>query len=124
MWCLRHLGHFHQIAIHIENGNGPIKSRINPDDCFLLHTLLAFRFAPTPDGLFFYILLCRGSNFLVGMPKAAVASFCLVKRIYLLKLHLWHLNELQLRNASALDRKSTRLNSSHANISYAVFCLK
>src|SRR3712207_8659611 len=26
--------------------------------------------------------------------------------------------------ASCLDRKSTRLNSSHANISYAVFCLK
>src|SRR3712207_8562552 len=25
---------------------------------------------------------------------------------------------------SASDRKSTRLNSSHANISYAVFCLK
>src|SRR3712207_8537702 len=25
---------------------------------------------------------------------------------------------------SPLDRKSTRLNSSHANISYAVFCLK
>src|SRR3712207_7859880 len=25
---------------------------------------------------------------------------------------------------TALDRKSTRLNSSHANISYAVFCLK
>src|SRR3712207_8788334 len=26
--------------------------------------------------------------------------------------------------ASYTDRKSTRLNSSHANISYAVFCLK
>src|SRR3712207_7917439 len=26
--------------------------------------------------------------------------------------------------ASGQDRKSTRLNSSHANISYAVFCLK
>src|SRR3712207_9292130 len=26
--------------------------------------------------------------------------------------------------ANVLDRKSTRLNSSHANISYAVFCLK
>src|SRR5258707_2380418 len=26
--------------------------------------------------------------------------------------------------AEILDRKSTRLNSSHANISYAVFCLK
>src|SRR3712207_7507182 len=25
---------------------------------------------------------------------------------------------------TGLDRKSTRLNSSHANISYAVFCLK
>src|SRR3712207_8833578 len=28
------------------------------------------------------------------------------------------------RAANTLDRKSTRLNSSHANISYAVFCLK
>src|SRR3712207_8634056 len=27
-------------------------------------------------------------------------------------------------DARPLDRKSTRLNSSHANISYAVFCLK
>src|SRR3712207_9017962 len=26
--------------------------------------------------------------------------------------------------AGSVDRKSTRLNSSHANISYAVFCLK
>src|SRR3712207_8056022 len=32
-----------------------------------------------------------------------------------------HLSE---RCGSYLDRKSTRLNSSHANISYAVFCLK
>src|SRR5258707_1532192 len=28
------------------------------------------------------------------------------------------------RSADPIDRKSTRLNSSHANISYAVFCLK
>src|SRR3712207_8956948 len=28
------------------------------------------------------------------------------------------------RNSPPRDRKSTRLNSSHANISYAVFCLK
>src|SRR3712207_7039692 len=28
------------------------------------------------------------------------------------------------RERPSLDRKSTRLNSSHANISYAVFCLK
>src|SRR3712207_8222115 len=29
-----------------------------------------------------------------------------------------------LKAEEHLDRKSTRLNSSHANISYAVFCLK
>src|SRR3712207_8775206 len=29
-----------------------------------------------------------------------------------------------LETSRAKDRKSTRLNSSHANISYAVFCLK
>src|SRR3712207_7525281 len=31
---------------------------------------------------------------------------------------------LELRDVEQVDRKSTRLNSSHANISYAVFCLK
>src|SRR3712207_8694168 len=31
---------------------------------------------------------------------------------------------LDQRAVAPLDRKSTRLNSSHANISYAVFCLK
>src|SRR3712207_7047955 len=37
-----------------------------------------------------------------------------------------HARLLPRRHASrpGLDRKSTRLNSSHANISYAVFCLK
>src|SRR5688572_31590872 len=30
----------------------------------------------------------------------------------------------QQRGAAARDRKSTRLNSSHSQISYAVFCLK
>src|SRR3712207_7706295 len=33
-----------------------------------------------------------------------------------------HLNPPRARRSQ--DRKSTRLNSSHANISYAVFCLK
>src|SRR3712207_7746912 len=31
---------------------------------------------------------------------------------------------IDITSESAGDRKSTRLNSSHANISYAVFCLK
>src|SRR5947209_15232067 len=34
-------------------------------------------------------------------------------------------SQAELRHArKRIDRKSTRLNSSHANISYAVFCLK
>src|SRR3712207_7997345 len=39
---------------------------------------------------------------------------------------LEQLEERQARlcNLERQDRKSTRLNSSHANISYAVFCLK
>src|SRR5947209_14645496 len=32
--------------------------------------------------------------------------------------------EVRLPQGLQVDRKSTRLNSSHANISYAVFCLK
>src|SRR3712207_7548584 len=32
--------------------------------------------------------------------------------------------ERAVRTSRGVDRKSTRLNSSHANISYAVFCLK
>src|SRR3712207_7407467 len=33
-------------------------------------------------------------------------------------------NKTDVTLRGILDRKSTRLNSSHANISYAVFCLK
>src|SRR2546427_3959767 len=42
-------------------------------------------------------------------------------------IHLETYGQAQLlrdRPDSALDRKSTRLNSSHSQISYAVFCLK
>src|SRR3712207_8222836 len=45
-------------------------------------------------------------------------------------LPLWRFRTPEIARESSdalyarLDRKSTRLNSSHANISYAVFCLK
>src|SRR3712207_8275494 len=44
-------------------------------------------------------------------------------------LGAWRRSERELRHGASSclhprDRKSTRLNSSHANISYAVFCLK
>src|SRR3712207_7578103 len=35
-----------------------------------------------------------------------------------------HVEPCRALDAELQDRKSTRLNSSHANISYAVFCLK
>src|SRR5437899_8019454 len=38
--------------------------------------------------------------------------------------HSWENEEFDGRDAKRLDRKSTRLNSSHLGISYAVFCLK
>src|SRR3712207_7100883 len=44
-------------------------------------------------------------------------------RLQLEQMRTW-LEALATQPASARDRKSTRLNSSHANISYAVFCLK
>src|SRR5258705_9575713 len=39
-------------------------------------------------------------------------------------LHVSELLDAMLYGFSWLDRKSTRLNSSHLGISYAVFCLK
>src|SRR5688572_32329089 len=38
--------------------------------------------------------------------------------------HDHHQIELRVRQEDGQDRKSTRLNSSHSQISYAVFCLK
>src|ERR1035437_9210046 len=37
---------------------------------------------------------------------------------------IWVDLDVYVSGAALKDRKSTRLNSSHANISYAVFCLK
>src|SRR3712207_9511353 len=52
----------------------------------------------------------------VAAPKASQAAFAFPTRRPG-RVRLAH-------RLLGLDRKSTRLNSSHANISYAVFCLK
>src|SRR5438067_3456215 len=57
----------------------------------------------------FYRHWIRALNLLEDMPKVAIA----VLHGYSIGGHLRH-----------VDRKSTRLNSSHVSISYAVFCLK
>src|SRR5258707_3100723 len=50
-----------------------------------------------------------------------VAGF-LISTVFMVPVLLIH--DLTAIVLSLRDRKSTRLNSSHANISYAVFCLK
>src|SRR3712207_6953012 len=54
-----------------------------------------------------------------GVETGKVTVLCLLRCTFAL-LH----NDVQGFESRSEDRKSTRLNSSHANISYAVFCLK
>src|SRR3712207_8416063 len=44
--------------------------------------------------------------------------------MFWLEMVSWEKPDSPFHNVKVRDRKSTRLNSSHANISYAVFCLK
>src|SRR3712207_9541254 len=53
---------------------------------------------------------------LANVTHHASATDCVVR--------LTVTDELRIEVSDDGDRKSTRLNSSHANISYAVFCLK
>src|SRR5207245_7386646 len=46
------------------------------------------------------------------------------QRVKAVKRALAHAASLGVTSVQNIDRKSTRLNSSHGSISYAVFCLK
>src|SRR3712207_5616841 len=77
-----------------------------------------YPFAPGPSG--------RAS----GCPSGSVMTASSLRSADLSPVHTSH-DGVDARDGgddvgdhAALDRKSTRLNSSHANISYAVFCLK
>src|SRR3712207_8552420 len=73
---------------------------------------------PPRSTLFPYTTLFRSSDFLLSFDcfelHLCLLNSCVIKLANLFWSH----------SRKALDRKSTRLNSSHANISYAVFCLK
>src|SRR5690606_10443522 len=58
-----------------------------------------------------------------GQVRSRGAS-CRLRRAAALPRHALPAGDLALRPALPRDRKSTRLNSSHVKISYAVFCLK
>src|SRR3712207_8415693 len=62
---------------------------------------------PATSGLFHRAGMLSGATALALEPELAADKTCALLRLLDLE-----------------DRKSTRLNSSHANISYAVFCLK
>src|SRR3712207_9013189 len=68
----------------------------------------------------FFLFLLRPLPTLFAITNQ---SYFFLVTILLLKFEI--LRKCLIHNLSySQDRKSTRLNSSHANISYAVFCLK
>src|SRR5699024_12232759 len=73
----------------------------------------------TPKGA----VLTHGS--VVGSAGAQVEHFQTGQDdVYLGVMPLNHVGGLTCTVTDVIDRKSTRLNSSHVSISYAVFCLK
>src|SRR5256885_3491812 len=77
---------------------------------------------PPRSTLFPYTTLFRSACWLCVwlMPKKSAVLTCVV---VFTETTLWP-TFLAMLEISSLDRKSTRLNSSHLVISYAVFCLK
>src|SRR2546430_13624837 len=83
---------------------------------------------PPRSTLFPYTTLFRSH------PHEAIGHLCLhvarklhrvVERLFAVFQSVFHRVANRFRHLSPeLDRKSTRLNSSHSQISYAVFCLK
>src|SRR3712207_7826853 len=73
---------------------------------------------PPRSTLFPYTTLFRSVRVQVGLPDQRFP------RELVARVHRVFDRQLGVQVRQAGDRKSTRLNSSHANISYAVFCLK
>src|SRR3712207_7681412 len=71
-----------------------------------------FRSFPAPSSGFDHV--CRGDT---GPCQP------LTPGVDALRIHEQQVGSKRAADVRAQDRKSTRLNSSHANISYAVFCL-
>src|SRR2546430_10806452 len=67
---------------------------------------------------FFFLMIRRPPRSTLFPYTTLFRSGCHVR--WLLSGHWWACN----RGRAPRDRKSTRLNSSHSQISYAVFCLK
>src|SRR3712207_7835934 len=80
---------------------------------------------PPRSTLFPYTTLFRSSQ--VASQRAFLRNFARGEAYLQEAPTLWDVTfqtAVAQAELEAQDRKSTRLNSSHANISYAVFCLK
>src|SRR3712207_8143134 len=73
---------------------------------------------PPRSTLFPYTTLFRSKGYAADELKKVVQKYNLERAFINLGGNLY------IYGGKEKDRKSTRLNSSHANISYAVFCLK
>src|SRR2546430_11221320 len=78
---------------------------------------------PPRSTLFPYPTLFR-SPMRATVAAATVLPLSLGVGVRVLPAVLAVVQSLKLREIPVRDRKSTRLNSSHSQISYAVFCLK
>src|SRR5258707_15853108 len=77
---------------------------------------------PPRSTLFPYTTLFRSP---IASPLAVMRSSLIGSLVEVLRLNLSrNADRVRVFEIGRVDRKSTRLNSSHANISYAVFCLK
>src|SRR5438309_3897569 len=75
---------------------------------------------PPTSTLFPYTTLFRSTDAVTQNKVSITAKF-----IAQTQDHFYGDATIELKNSgTAEDRKSTRLNSSHSSISYAVFCLK
>src|SRR3712207_8926053 len=82
---------------------------------------------PPRSTLFPYTTLFRSkeNQTLIGTPPMEKLPYFKSQAIFQKLPDLYkEINQLKKEIELLKDRKSTRLNSSHANISYAVFCLK
>src|SRR5438874_9764455 len=82
---------------------------------------------PTPKSAFYFFDRCVDPRKLHSFPTRRSSDLRnilnkLKINFYLRIVKLHHLTWCHLH--TIIDRKSTRLNSSHVEISYAVFCLK
>src|SRR5439155_1833299 len=68
------------------------------------------------------VFVGRRSNFFLSFAIASMALYRVANSLFF--LYPPDTFSIKRKGSSLLDRKSTRLNSSHVAISYAVFCLK